>query len=491
MDSNFNKLRKQFDEQPDSIPEVLNWENMEAGIDLKMEALKSNASISSKKRTFTYLGIIGLLLLIPFVCTQNSDDASMPLAQEVVQDSKLSVEKSAESPYPNTQNSNSNQSSKENSNTAVIESEVKNLNGVESLSKSSNNPEVNTTQNEKNEDKGVAYKKREYILYDKNTNAHSSDPKNVNQLNGGFMSEIASTKTDALAPTQDEKPNIPLRNAVKNKNQYILSSIESIASIKSGFPKISNRSIKILMLFDQFKNESISHPISNQISVLGGVNIWNMGYGSDVPEREEYETNLISFSTQINYKHTLKNKYIVMTGLHYQRLESRFNRTETVTDYPVLLTDVVLEVQSSLISGSSREIRGDVTLEVEAERIVQHYNSIQLIQLPFALGKSWNFGNVSLDMYLGSSLNIIWSNSGKTLFEGEIIEYSNDNNSLFSNSGKLNGLIGTRLAIPITTKLGITSGFQWQRSFSDWSKTNSVKINPQIMNWEFGLVYSL
>jgi hypothetical protein len=54
---------------------------------------------------------------------------------------------------------------------------------------------------------------------------------------------------------------------------------------------------------------------------------------------------------------------------------------------------------------------------------------------------------------------------------------------------KFNTLLGGRLTYYLNSNLGIMTGFQFQKSISNWSIEQDIKVRPSWVNLSLGLAY--
>ena len=233
-----------------------------------------------------------------------------------------------------------------------------------------------------------------------------------------------------------------------------------------------------------------SKPV-NQLVLEGGINFWNEGYGNSSPDRKLYEAPIPSFQVQGSYMKGLKGGYFLMAGLQYQQLESRLDYRDIMEDYQVILKDTIVEVRTNLMTGQETLIRGDAVQTVRAERIVRHYNKTQLLKTSLAFGKSWRFHHFQTDVYLGGALSGILANQGRMVYQDSVIDYNGTSNLFYQNRWTVDGVAGTRFHYFPYQKLGITAGFQAQRSLMNWSKQSDIRFYPLSFGLQFGLSYSL
>jgi len=230
---------------------------------------------------------------------------------------------------------------------------------------------------------------------------------------------------------------------------------------------------------------------THQLIFEGGITFWKPAYGSTQPGRAQYESQLPSFQLQGHYMKSLNENFFFMAGLQYQRLESRFDYNTSIENYPITLQDTIIQVRNNLATREQTIVRGDVEQLVEAERIIRHYNTTQLFKVSAGIGKSWHFRSFQTDLYLGGALNTVVQNQGRSLYQGEIIDYYGASNSIFQNQMTVDGMVGARLHYFFTRKVGIMTDLQLQRSLMNWSNQEAVNFYPTSFGLQWGLSYSL
>lgn len=180
-----------------------------------------------------------------------------------------------------------------------------------------------------------------------------------------------------------------------------------------------------------------------------------------------------------------------MIGAQYQQLESRFEWNTTIEEYQITLRDTVIEIINNINTGEQTEIIGDVELTVPAERRIRHFNKTRILQIPFALGRTWALKKWQADVLLGGALNILSKNTGRTLYQGEIQAFNGSSTNFINNQMKFNGLVVGRLTYHLKPHIGITSGFQFQKSLSNWSTESDINMRPNIINVDLGITYTI
>ena len=478
-----------------SLPPELDWGQMESGIMEKMEVLQKATPPVKKPswrgRIFTGLSLIIVILLFPFLCGKGAKDLA---SNGAAVSHKNIVAGKAEK-----------QNEDFTSSVEIIPSNS--INNQKPLNTTNNS--FNTTDNSINNQSPLTTIHN--TTNDQLTHAdYSKNPKIEIGNNESFATTIQAggnipTTTNNHYPIVNQLDN--KSNARKNNTSVAKTTlISSLPSLENATPVletkkvlavISASSILPLRLFLENESDTLvlqmpdnfSSKTPSRFSLLSGISMWDMGYRNTVPERAAYERNRISYQAQLNYIHPLKKNFILSIGLQYQQLESRFDYTETLDNYQITLVDTIVQFQTSALTGQQTAIRGDVDLTVQAERIIRHYNKTQLFQIPFAVGKTWISKKWQADLLLGGSINILSKNKGRTFFAGEIQDYDGAATDFLDNHLKWNAMVGGSVTYQLYKNLGITSGVQFQKSISNWSKESNVQMRPNVLSFQLGVSY--
>jgi len=180
----------------------------------------------------------------------------------------------------------------------------------------------------------------------------------------------------------------------------------------------------------------------------------------------------------------------LLTGLQWQRLESRLDWRTAVEDYQIILQDTIVLVETNSLTGKESKVRGDVTLTVPADRVVRHHNQAQLIQIPLAVGKTWLHRNWQGDLLAGGALAVYTHHQGRTLYREELQDYAGPTTEFSDNQWQFSVVLAGRLTYRINEHLGITAGVQWQRSLSNWSTETNISMHPRVVSGSLGITYS-
>jgi hypothetical protein len=507
MDAKYDKFKKLMSEDKEALPPELGWEHMEAGILKKMEEIQSQADTSTPSKKTDYLRrgfILSILLMLAF-CNHNSTN-TYPTKTVAVSPQTISNTPSDvfENSIVNTI-STSSASSKEKLDNAFSSTENKPLEGISGAGDYSG-----MTQNLVNPlPKTVSPTKRSENVKIEGSNAKRLDSSNSSDsLPTDFRGEaspildIGKSQSEEKVQKEGEEgleksANQVLNSGPVSEGQAPSTSHWTIAPLSTK-EFLLNEASEILRLPAFAQANQNNGPIREESqkapqrwSVLSGVSFWNNGSGENKPERFVYEQTGISFNAQFNYLHPLKKDYVLLVGVQYLQLEHQFDWTGTINDYKITLADTIVELQVSSLTGQQTPVYGDVELEVEATRTIQHHNRIQLIQLPVAIGKTWIFRKWQADLLIGGSVNILTQNKGRTFYRGELQSYDGPGTAFLENQWKINGQFMGRLAYKLNQNLGLVAGVQFQKSLTNWSKEPALKMNPNVFSLEVGVNYYL
>jgi hypothetical protein len=481
VESKFNKIKQLMqgdNKQP--LPPELDWDHMKDGIfdkiqSIEQEELPESNNKDSEKGTLLFLILFFALMIGLMFIPQNMKEDQTAEAHGVVQipetDRSKSESNTIEQPATIESTGFSEDSLGEKNMKTQEEALPPTFNELES-----NQDPTKSAIAPMNGDQPRMYQPPQ----EKNSSHDLMDT----DLVGSPQNALNTTKSDSTPSAEATRPPDMPQIA---ENQSVIAYV---------FDPISPEKTKISIL-DIQKIDSVYPPATqpatspNQLIFEGGVTFWNEGYGSNMPERAQYETPLPSFQLQGHYMRRLNKNFFVMAGLQYQQLESRFDYSNTIQDYKIILEDTIIQVQNNVLTGEQNIIRGDVEVLVPAERKVIHYNQSKLFRASIGLGKSWRFHSFQTDVYLGGALNSLVHNQGRTFNDDTLIDYNGASNSLFANQLTVDGILGARLHYFLSPKLGLTTGIQAQKSLMNWSNQDGMNFYPLSFGLQFGLSYSL
>lgn len=497
------------------LPPELDWSNMKDGIFDKMASIDQKKP--SKRKTGYPWKRIGLFLLLFIALTlglysisqKNTNDKETGTSN-TVQLQDADTHKSASNNLIEMALINQIQDSIESVEEKNLTTKVKKLALNYNETKQSQEPKKSKTTSIDTDQLPKDQQQNEREQNNKETNANEGSTKSIttsmdidqsdkNQQLDHWELLPHDYKTDGTSFTQNT-PNTAQNTILPVKETDSLNSTLQALEIQIlptyPFGKFeSYKSYHSILDFhdlDYLNRPSIAADKSpNQLILEGGVTFWNDGDRNSMSDRARYESPLTSFQIQGYFVRNFKRNYFVMAGLQYQQLESKFQYNTTIPDYKIIIKDTVLQVQNNPLTGEQNVIYGDVEQTVQAERRVRHYNRTQLFKVSLAAGKSWRFNSFQFDVYLGGALNSLVQNQGRMLFDNSIIDYNGTSNPLFQNQMTVDGVLGARLHYLLNQNIGVTTGFQTQKSIMNWSNQDNINFYPASFSLQLGLSYSL
>jgi hypothetical protein len=490
MDSNFDKIRQVFSKGNDVIPPELEWSEMEKGIREKMALKKAvgSAPASSAKRRRWMLLLAFLVISVPiiwYLSTTGRTDTDASNRNTTIEENIVDyrVGKTPENELLD----------KRPESKATV-----NQNASSEGLKSSNDPNLTRLNGSPGVTRGIesVVGNAGVSVSQSGTNSRKQgmEPSTGNSLISG-STEVSLSASSAIHSSDPEKTisiaSMDLTDPILEQRRSILN-VRNLETIRTQLvPGNLSLMDRLEVSIDRKEDPCFCQdPVnSHRMVFLGGVTSWKPVYGTAKPERYDFERTLLSFHTQINYVHTFKNGFVLMTGLQYQRLESVFYWQKDLENHTVTLKDTIVSIQNNLITGQQTIKVADIEVPVPATRIVKHYNSTRIYSIPVAMGKSWRCRKWQMDVMAGASVNIRSGNSGKTLFSDEIIEYHGARTEFLDNRIKWNALLGGRLTYYPVARVGITAGLTYHKSLMNHSLEQDIKMLPHGMDLGVGVSF--
>lgn len=491
-----------------NLPRELQWDSMESKIVDKMDKLEKD---ERRRRFFFLLFFFGIISLASWMlwpepnssaALSDASATTQELPETLDTNEEVPALKDSYQPGEGTEENTEPQTSSTamNSDTRTFaHSDLKENKDDHSEISNTKNTQIQLSKDATTEEPIATKASSSTIFTDRNTSSptHSSEantldnaPVKVNALTVG--SDASSSSAILLSNKPTIRGSLPADaiQTIQNESKWL--NINTLQSTVNYLP-IEKRIVTppgFTLYANTIKDEAKTLA-THQLSIRGGMTIWNNGYGAMQPERAAFERSISSISSQLNYTYTAPTHWTFMTGVQYLRLESEFNFTEQVEDIPVTLFDTIILVQQNAVSGNQNFIRGDVDLLVDGERRVRHYNRTDLIQVPIALGYSWKAGAWSLNVGGGTTLSLNTTHAGKTIIDGTLTEYQGNANDILSTKLAVNGMLYGTVMYRIRPRWGITATTSYQKSLSNWSTEPSISMNPSIINFSFGISYKL
>ena len=464
MELNDKKWRDKLNQPSAEVPEQLDWEKMKGGILSKMEDVTTEQTTPTQSKISTYIFIVAIIVAIllllrycghlPSGLQQN---ATVEQTAYTPSDAGLGVQDKGNNLRQN------NQVQPQPSvyeNKQVEESEKKNSEVVRigGASISDRSGLQKTVQ------EAISSSDQTAPLLSERHITHSEEPEIQNTYSENVLVQKASI-------TQKRKGELnPLPKLPWKEFDFTIHANLSKAPIYTEKELLSTR---------------------HRLGFASGMSIWAPTYSSILPDRAKFETQQISYSVQFHYQYYMKRNFYLITGLNLQQLQSRFDWSSTLENYKVTLSDVVVAEVTDAFTGQTDFVKGNITVEGEAERKVRNYNTTTLLQLPLGVGKEYQLGPLHLGLEIGCSINILGVSRGRTLYQNQVVALNQGGNQLFNSQWGINGFVGARLSYGISDQWSIDFGLSYQKAVNDWSLEENIQMRPQILQGSLGIGYQI
>jgi hypothetical protein len=469
MDSDFNKIKKAMSEGHEQVPPELSWDNMKGGILGEMERLQSLEEDKKDRKPFFFIYRIGGITIITLALflgynvywktTYKASEPSVSLSSDEAFPGEALSDGEYNTPPPSSQNVAKPNPvfKKPTTSRPIFDEAITN--------------EASTITPGKQE----AAKLSSSNLTDSDIIATEVPQASINSTEGAAPSSGRSV--NAASPGTP----MPVLKPIGQK------SFMASPTLHEHYP-----APVALAAINTEHQQASSDQRARQLFITSGATVWSMGYGNIKPERASFEEALVSFHTQMLYQHTLKKGYFFFTGLQYQQLDSRLRWSTTIDNYQITLEDTIAAVQHNIITGQQQLVRGDVDVEVSAQRNVQHYNRTQLYQVPLAIGKRWEGQKLQFDLFVGSVFNVYTQNRGRSVYQQQLLDYDGSETVLMKNQWTIHALAGSTISYQLNEKWGIATSIQAQKSIQNWSrKEPGIEMKPALLSWSIGMSYRL
>lgn len=458
------------------LPPEFDWENMKEGIFAKMQASEGlqNSQVSPKKsqrKTGIIFLLLALLIAIPYALferTKSSNNQDLGKPENIIKN------------YPQkTNRANSPQSEME---------EIEKTPTLSPINVSKSNAK-SIRQSEKKTGNDHTLSE---ILEEKTSLARGTWSKGVRD-NGA---DSAASKNNSKATLISQYPTMKTfksYDAIEDYLSFINPSNTKIHEEWDDFawPSLGWGKGAVNAFDGKFTKKHSSNNFSDFLSLEGGLTLWNEAYRGDKPENAQYQRAITSYQIQAHYTKYFRVNYFFQSGFQFQMLESKFQYQNTIENYPIIIRNTLLRVQNDLISGQYENIYGDLETRVQAQHRVIHYNKTKLFKASFAAGRSWQLNTLQIDLYAGAALNTLVNNNGRMFYQDTIVNYNGTSNAIIRNQLMVDGILGARLHYPLRNSVNLTAGFQGQRSITNWSKVEGLRLYPWSLGLQFGLSYRL
>lgn len=207
------------------------------------------------------------------------------------------------------------------------------------------------------------------------------------------------------------------------KTDFQIPNREALISFKKS---ILSQDSALLPFRKKAKNQS-----KNQLSFESGMCFWDEGSRSNTSN--SFENPLPSYQIQGLYKWSVNGNTFLLTGLQYQRLNSKLDFRTTIPDYLLVLTDTVVRIYKDVSTGEIEKVYGNVEQTVVAERLVVHHNTSDLFKILLGVGRQITFKGFHTDFFGGIAINTVSLNQGRTVVNGQIVDYNGGSNAIMHN----------------------------------------------------------
>ncbi len=467
MATNKQNIKDKF-RQEEQLPESFSWENMEAGIQEKMNTSVVNTSPSSSKSKYLLL----LLLLV-------SGAASYVFIGHFADRSKNSIPKSVDNfsnvksttatqNFDNNVEVNNNNATKSNTtnskvvNSKVVDNTVKN-NDIAVKNQKQISTKTNTASQSLNSStSNQSVLEKQYTIKNEVLNNNSNslrDKENNVGLNGGQIANSSNfiSKDKTSSPSQNiqqvttnkndktiENSSRSIDNLNQNSNQNIASSNKTeiptnfeISNLASNDVK-QNLVINFLALLPmsplvyqtnalKIKNKVVPNPkieqqkegSKNMLYAFAGGNLGLSKYGTNNVGmlKADYEKDVVDKSFGLGFERKIFGNYSIDAALLYNKIHSNLDYV-SMSKYSEQRDNVLLSIEINTITNdTTNRVYGLGTVTGTKTRTV-HWNNIETtVNIPITIKRNFNFGKLDLGIGLGPSLNYSLSNTGRTFVQ--------------------------------------------------------------------------
>jgi len=464
MDSKYKNLQDKLN-QPSRVPDGLKWDNMEAGIFSKLdERAESEAKTEKTSNRIVFLLFLLILVIGSVMFFKNKSEI-------LSQSTTIEITEKNSTSKPNKDLAKSKSETNRHSSTSINNNIGKEGN--------SNRPVVNSTKSKdfKQKENKKQNAQEEFLTHEYSTSNNILKSITRPDLTDAYILDRRSTKLDR--PSNSDKNTHASNKTIENVTE--LKRIISFTNFSRSIP--NTKELPTIL------NENmVTKGPRSMLGISFGFATWNAGFSPT--KSETYEQTRLSYLAHMQYDYFIKSRLFLSTGLSYYQLHSRLDWSDRIYNYEVTLEDIIVKTNYNLLTGETEHEIETVEVEVEADRMVRHYNQSNLIQLPIGIGLVQNFKTFNLSLIAGTSINILGRSEGRLLHDGQIIDYSGSSNDLFSSQYKINGFVQSRLDYALSQKWNLSFGAGYQRSISNWSKDREVKQFPFIFSTQLGLSYN-
>jgi len=446
-----------FSKDPRSnIPSGFEWESMEFQILAKMKAIEASERKKRNRFILTFLAVPIVSLLIGGICL-------------LIQTSNFKTSESSTNKEQLMRNQD------------FSRIEVESAPSEVSRPASSNDESTSTKQREV---EVITSKKAALNILNATNQNKPTNSKN------GISSEEISSSGDML-------PDTPINDLVLNAG---ISAFDSESGMSADTVLGENNLISAVQESAQFDSILESNLPENSKEVMkkamrfgveAGINLWTDVSNSVIWSKESFTTPQVSSQIQGYFQRDISPSIFVITTAQFRQFNSRLNYKTTITDFNLVLTDTVIQVNRNLLTGELVKIYGDVNELTEAERLVIHHNTSNTYNFSLGFGNSFQYKYFQADLYYGLALNGFSSHSGRIVLNGDVISYGQGQNNIVNTQLALDLLTGVRIHYAVNSTLSLTSAINIQQNITNWSTIDSRKLYPISAGLNVGISYRL
>jgi hypothetical protein len=488
-DNNLDKWRDMFSDDTSELSDDLKWEDMEDGILEKMKKEESRRPVFIF--IFTILGCVLFLLGIDWSYIWNNDNIQISKELEKTENSKSK---------PNTfQSSDASLATIENEKPKTL------TNDTQNQTKTNQNFEINNTDISETDFKNNIQRTNQKIaesdynsipkttdiidLNDKSNEIGINNPMEENQANIDKIITKSSFENEI-----ENGVNLTSNSSYQNETLLVesVNLLTAISLIKVNEIKSLEENLYDNLIHPTITEQKMNKIPNNYISITGGITSWDLNYSKNAPERDAYEKTILSYHTQLSYTRRFKNNFVFGAGIRYQNLETELNYSTFIDNYKTIrLSDTIISVKTNAITGQQTRIKGDVDVNVSANRRIRHFNRYQVYQIPLSIGKVWSINkNWSTEISIGTAVNIYAYNKGRNLYQGDILDFNGSETPFINNRWGIQGLGSIKIHYKINNHWGLLLDGNIQKSMTNWSTEDGVELLPVIKNIGLGVYYS-
>ena len=229
----------------------------------------------------------------------------------------------------------------------------------------------------------------------------------------------------------------------------------------------------------------VDDPIKNiafALGVIGGVNWSNKNYTSTnnpsfAELNNETESGEIGLIFGVEAILTFKDRWIIQSGLEYNKFWSKFEYTDIQTEQILKedqLTTIWVDGMDTL-----NVAFGDVSVNRTTEREVRHHNQFAQISIPLEFGFKNRIGKFIYGTTVGASFNFLLNQSGKRLDDVTgIVEYNTNSDTAPFDNFTVGLRISPFMGYHLSEKIIV--GFKPNLSFQHFKENESRNFSTNL-----------